>query len=212
MLRRTLLALFIGLAIGSAPARAGTLSELFLKVPAPPDDGAAAKTWMRDGRIAAPQFVEVDDSLRKERTAPVTGSPSGGADGPGVLVAVQGYERYRVAHSGDQDPVQVLTDRSAWIVKRFDTVRRKLGSRSVGDHNAVDDELRAWGALFRDWQSTRRALIEQGERDLLAAGDPAVIRDPGNAAAVRAYRAAMLHEIETALAIPRMAVERASAR
>lgn len=102
----------------------------------------------------------------------------------------------------------MLAKRTAWIAKRFDGVRKRMGSQAVGDHNAVDDELRAWGGLFRDWQQSRRPLVEKGALELGALGDATVVSNPASAYAIKTYRLAILHEIEAQASITRGALER----
>lgn len=210
LLLRSLILLTTCWAWASPSVAATSLAELFLQTPAPPPDGPTAKAWVRDGQIVAPELLRFEARLQQEKvsSAKIAVSVAAAADPPAVLVAVRGYESYRSQNSGDADPAKVLAKRTAWIAKRFDGVRKRMGSQAVGDHNAVDDELRAWSGLFRDWQQSRRPLVDKAALELAALGDVPVVSNPANAEAIKAYRIAIFHEIETQASITRLAVER----
>lgn len=192
---------------------AESLLGLYLRVPMPPANGRAAAAWVRAGRTIEPSLLAVEASLQKEKTVGasiVPVSPAGAVESPGIDLAVRGYEEYRLQNLAQNDPAMLLASRTAWIAKRFDVVRQRMGTNAVGDHNAVDDELRAWNGLFNDWQSRRRGYVEKAESELASVGDPPMTHDPAKAAAIQAYRLAMLHEIETQLSITRLAIDRFS--
>lgn len=115
------------------PAMAASpLADLFLQVPAPPVDGPAATAWVREGKIVGPEFLNFESRLQQEKASPakptMAVSPSA-SDSPAALAAVRGFEAYRSQNSGEKDPAQVLAKRSAWITKRFDGVRKRMGLR-----------------------------------------------------------------------------------
>jgi hypothetical protein len=191
------------------------LLDLFLKAPAPPSDGTAAATWVRDGQIVAGELLSFEARLRQETMAAAkrtdSSSPST-TDRLAVLAAVQSYDAYKAQNSEDQDPALLLGKRSAWISKRFDGVRKRMGSKAVGDHNAVDDELKAWGGLFRDWQTSRRTILEKAQAELAAVDAFHARLDEPQRQSIAAYRSAMIREIEIELSITRLALERFATR
>ncbi len=204
------LALCLGLALLAQASAAASLVDLLLQTPPPPSDGPTAAAWVRDGAVIAPGFLAFEARLRQERVAGAAAVTSLG-DAASVLAAVRGYTAYRAQNSGVRDPQRVLDARSAWLIRRFDGIRPSPEVTMLADHNLLDDELKAWNGLFASWQSARRGVVARGEAELAAAGDPATIRDAGQAAALSAYRLALLREIDLQLSITRNAVTRAAA-
>lgn len=209
---RSRLLLLLVLCGATRAVAAGSLAALAMQVPAPPVDGMSAAALLDQGRIVSSIYLQFERRLQLERSAltqaPLSAPSESGTDSPAVLAAVRGYQTYRTQNSGIDDPVRVLGARTEWMIQRFDLLREQSGKQSVADHDPIKEELKAWNALFRDWQTRRRPLIEKADREIAATEGAGPIRDAGNAAAIRAYRLSMLKEIGLQFSITRMAVER----
>ena len=195
-------------------ASAASFVELSQQIPAPPADAGSAKAWISEGRIVAPDFTRLEAALQQEKAArPSPAMTQSGVTNkaPAVAVAVSSYQDYLARNSGEREPALLLRKRTDWIAKRFDGVRKRMGTQAVGDHNAVDDELKAWGGLFRDWQATRTSALERADAAMAALSGHSGL-DPAQHQTIMAYRLAMIREIEIELSITRLALERFSSR
>ncbi len=132
-----------------------------------------------------------------------------------------------------QSPLQVtLGQRSESIIAKFDAQQKntakKLKYCDVGcnddagtdaNNRAVwaekrtiaDAELKAWAALFSEWQAERAPVVAKVERELAATGNGALSKSGTNKGVLNLYRSAMLSETELLLSITRDAAERAAA-
>lgn len=125
MLRyRPIVAAAMGLA--SYHSQAASLSQLMASVPLPPTDVSTALTWVKDGEIVAPQYLQFKQSLEAERAA--TLALAGGSlpaaptplsadipDAPEVQTAIRAYDSYLQTNSGAQDPKTALNKRTRWL-------------------------------------------------------------------------------------------------
>lgn len=200
------------------PASAATsITALFNAIPPPPADVAAATAWVRDGRVAAPEIVTLEANLQaahassldaaKNAAASTAGSE---ADPTAIAGAVSGYQTYIAANSGPNTPAAALGGRVQWLAKRFSGLRKRVQENPERIAEIREQELAAYRALFRDWQSQRIGLLTKAQAELAAAGDPAAIRSAEQRAAVERYRGAMLNEVEVLLGLTRFSVERAA--
>ena len=132
-----------------------------------------------------------------------------------------------------QAPLQVtLGQRTQAITAKFDAQQqnavKKLKYCDVGcnddagvdaNNRAVwaekrtiaDTELKAWAALFAQWQAERAQVVTKVERELAATGNGALSKSGTNKGVLNLYRGAMLSETELLLSITRDAAERAAA-
>ncbi len=125
--RLTLIAVAV-LSLGApvVEARASSLAALLDQVPAPPLDVGTAMSWIEDGKVVSPQYVQLKQAIDAERaaiaalnggTAPAPGTaPSSTAGEPAeVQIALKAYSDYLEANSGKQDPASAVGKRARWL-------------------------------------------------------------------------------------------------
>ncbi|MDP9139799.1 MAG: hypothetical protein M3O62_03290 [Pseudomonadota bacterium] len=153
-------------------------------------------------------------------------------DPQAVLAAIDAYNTYIQTTQMASSLVIELGKRTEAITAKFDAQQqntaKKLKYCDVGctddagvdaNNRAVwaekrtiaDAELKAWAALFSEWQASRTATIAKAERDLAATGYGALSKSGTNRGTLNAYYGAMLSEVELLLSITRDAAERAAA-
>jgi hypothetical protein len=238
-LYRSLFAASLGLA--ALDVHAASLAELLNAVPPPPGDVPTALRWTQNGQIVAPEYTRFKQALEAERAAvmalaggrmPTLGAPiSVTADTPEVQAAVRGYNAYVAANSGEKDVTVVLAERTRWVQGAMGgqqaSATRKMKpcplpcqDPAIAAHNQplldkkarlADEEIRMWNALFPDWRRGRAGMVNSAQLQIAATGEGAAATTPEGRAAVAAYRAAMLKEIELTLSITETAVRRAAA-
>lgn len=205
-------------AMFSMPAFPATsITALFNSIPPPPPDVAAATAWVRDGRVVAPEIVTLEANLQAAHASSLDaannakGSTSGtAADASAIAGAVSGYQTYIAGNSGPNAPAATLGARVQWLAKRFSGLRKRVQDQPARVAEVREQELSAYRALFRDWQSQRISLLTKAQTELAAAGDPTAIRSAEQRASIERYRAAMLNEVEVLLGLTRFSVERAA--
>jgi hypothetical protein len=125
--RRSLIAVAVlGLTAPIVEARASSVAELFEQVPAPPADVATAMSWIKDGKVVAPQYTQLKLAIEAERAAiaalnggvapaPGAAPSSTTGEGPEVQTALKAYSDYLASNSGKQDPASVVGKRARWL-------------------------------------------------------------------------------------------------
>ncbi len=119
------------LMFGAIAAQAATpLSDLYSAVPKPPTSAAEALTWISEGEIVHPKYVEVAAALAAERAriaelnggkAPeaIASVPSNIADSAEVQAAAQSYANYLAKRQGKDASEAVLGKRKRWLQAAF---------------------------------------------------------------------------------------------
>lgn len=193
----------------AAPASADSLLDLFDAVPAPPADVASAQAWVRAGKIATPQLAALEARLKS--TVPQSAANTQVADPAAVQIAVDLYQAYVAANSGDQAPATALGARANWLSGRYAGLRKQTPEAdTVRILEIKTQELASFRALFADWKTQRRGLVAEAQAALSGAGDPSRIPSAPQRAAVEQYRAAMLQEIQALMSLTRLSAERAA--
>ncbi|HEY1075624.1 MAG TPA: hypothetical protein VGE51_02965 [Fontimonas sp.] len=148
-----------------------------------------------------------------------------------VRDAIDAFNAYTAQNL--QSPLQItLGQRTESIIAKYDAQQKntakKLKYCDVGcsdiagtdaNNRAVwaekrtiaDAELKAWAALFSEWQAERAPVVAKVERELAATGNGALSKSGANKGVLNLYRGAMLAETELLLSITRDAAERAAA-
>ena len=119
-----IIAAVIGLAAFNA--RATSVQELMSTVPPPPRDVTTALSWLKDGKIVAPEYTRFKQALEAERASIV--ALNGGAlptdtlaptlsapESPEVQEAAKGYATYLEDNTGKKDPAMLLGKRARWL-------------------------------------------------------------------------------------------------
>lgn len=203
------------LLVGSAAAAASSddLVALYVAVPAPPADLALAEAWVEDGRIVAADLVMVESRITAQLAAPgVTVTSAPGApeiDEAAVLAGVAAYRDYLAAHPSGGGPLLSLKGRLDSIGQGYAGLKQRTRIPELV-RDIRQRELASHAALFADWRSKRKAVVEKAQRRISAVGDLAAIRNPEHRAALQDYRVAMLHEARALAAVTRQAVEAAA--
>jgi hypothetical protein len=119
------------LTLGAIAAQAATpLSDLYSAVPKPPASAAEALTWLSDGEIVYPKYLEVATALAAERAriAELNGGkapeasvtpPASIADSAEVQAAARNYANYLAKNQGAEAPAAVLSKRKRWLQAAF---------------------------------------------------------------------------------------------
>lgn len=152
-------------------------------------------------------------------------------EAPEVQGVVRGYADYLASNSGKQAPASVLGKRARWLHAAMSgRLGAVLGAMKpcaspCTDADALaanqpmlparqelaEQDLKQWNALFLDWKAGRRGAVASAQTLIAAAGEGASARSTEGRAAIAAYRAAMLREVETALSVTELALKRANA-
>jgi hypothetical protein len=150
---------------------------------------------------------------------------------PEVRGATRAYAEYLASNSGKQAPASVLGKRARWL---HSAMSGRLGAvlgamkpcaAPCTDADALaanqpmlparqelaEQDIRQWKTLFEDWRSKRRSVVASAQTLIAAAGEGAHATSADGRAVIAAYRAAMLREVETALAVTELALKRANA-
>lgn len=150
---------------------------------------------------------------------------------PEVQGVARAYAEYLASNSGKQAPASVLGKRARWLHAamsgRLGAVLGAMKPCAVPctDADAIaanqpilparqelaEQDIKQWNTLFEDWRSKRRSVVASAQTLIAAAGDGARASSAEGRAAVAAYRAAMLREIETALSVTELALKRVNA-
>jgi hypothetical protein len=153
------------------------------------------------------------------------------AEPPEVQVALRGYADYLSAHADKKDPAAVLGKRARWLHAAMADKLRELLSKMApcpapcADPSAVaqdpalvgrrqqmeDQDLRLWSTLFQDWRQGRQGVIREAQAEIEAAGAGAKASTAAGKSGLAQYRAAMLREVELALSVTELAVNRYAA-
>lgn len=230
------------MAFGTLNADAATFAELMASVPPPPKDMGTAVSWVQNGQIIEPGYLQLKAAMDAERAAeialnggtpPLLGSaPSANIpESPEVQNAIRGYAAYLGENSGAKEPKAALAKRTRWLQAAMGEPMVKLFAKwtkcanpctdpAINAANApfeaqkrdmVDHDLRTWTSLFTDWKTTRTPIVAKASALIGAAGDGSKAATPDGRAAMAAYRAAILKEVELTLSITELAVRRSDA-
>lgn len=221
--------------LGSA-AQAVSYVELYQQVPPPPTDIAAARGAAQDGKIVAPALLEFRQRLQDEKAA--IAALNGGSypehseaapavpptDAPPVQSAAGGFASYLAGNAGDKAPLKAMGKRSRWIQRAKGQQHASLAKRAAScaapcdespfaaqREKLIGEELLLWDVLFKDWQPTRAALLNNAQPLLAATDFGASARTPEGRTGIARYRAAMVEEIEALFSVTELAVLRADA-
>lgn len=152
-------------------------------------------------------------------------------ESPEVQNAIRGYAAYLADNSGAKEPGAALKKRTRWLQAAMGEPMVKLFAKwtrcatpctdpAINAANApfeaqkldmVDHDLRTWTSLFTDWKNSRTPVVAKSSALIAAAGDGAKAATPDGRAAMAAYRAAILKEVELSLSITELAVRRSDA-
>lgn len=229
--------LLISLCLYGLSAEAATLSDLYRQVPKPPADAGDALTWQRDGRIINPEFSRITAVLAAERAknSALNGGEAPQArvsisasttDSLEVQAASRGYADYLARTEGANASQAVLAKRKRWLQAAFGRKQMGISEKMAACTGACADseayqmltqdrdrelktEIRAWNALFDDWQKHRYGeLIAADSRIAATAGAATTVQ---SRALLASYQAAMLDEIDLLLSITELCVLRVAA-
>lgn len=195
-------------------ATAENLSGLYAAVPAPPAELDVALGWVENGRIVASELVSIEArvsaQLSKSSLAPATtaGDPAA-PDSAAILACVTSYRAYLAANTPVAGPLQALQGRLVSLGQGYAGLKQRTQIPELL-LDIRQRELASHAALFADWKSKRQMIVEKAQREIAAAGDPAMIQSPEHRSAVQAYRAAMLLEVRALAGVTRQAVEAAA--
>ncbi|MGQ0529201.1 MAG: hypothetical protein ACT4PG_05140 [Panacagrimonas sp.] len=193
----------------AAPASADSLLDLFDAAPAPPTNAASAQAWVREGRVVTPQLAALDARLKAATTQSLANVPA--PDAAAVQIAVDLYQAYVAANSGDQAPAAALGSRANWLSGRYAGLRKRTSDADLARIQEIkEQELASFRALFTDWKTQRRGLVAEAQAALSGVGDSSQIASAPQRAAVEQYRAAMLQEIQVLMNLTRLSAERAA--
>lgn len=114
------------LGLGSLQAQAGSLAQLYERLPPPPPDVSTALSGSQDGQIVTPEYRAFQHALAAERAQTLTlagGStpaltPVGAleeGEAPEVRQAAAAYDRYLAAHADKKEPSAALGKRTRWL-------------------------------------------------------------------------------------------------
>jgi hypothetical protein len=190
-------------------ATAANLAELFDAMP--PRTLNLARAGMEGERIVAPEVLGAQARLAAARQAlvadpdiePGVQAPKGAVD-----EALAAYEAHRASTQG-QPVSEVLGARSNWLGTRFSGLIERTAVRAEDDH-LREQELMAYGLLFKDWKKSRLPLLWLGQARLEAVGPLTTVSDARQREALTAYAHALLDESAALLTLSRTAIEHAN--
>lgn len=172
-----------------------------------------------------------DIAALSEATPPTTTAPVVPESGevPEVRGAILAYNEYLATHSGAQAPAAVLGKRTRWLqaamggrlgglIKQMQPCPAPCNDAAIIAANQpfqaqkdrlAHQDLAQWGTLFADWKRGRSGLVSDAQVRIAATGDGAKAGGPSARSALARYRAAIIEEVEAALSITALAVNRA---
>ena len=141
---------------------------------------------------------------------------------PEVQGALRAYGEYLASNSGKQAPAPVLGKRARWLHAAMSgRLGAVLGAMKPcpapctdaqviaanqpmmpARQELAEQDLKQWNTLFLDWQSKRRGVVTSAQAFMKATGDGSHATSAEGRAGLASYRAAMLREVEVALALP----------
>lgn len=147
--KRRILAL--ALTFSALSAYSATLSDLYNSVPRPPSDAATALTWVQDGKIVQPDFVEIDTAIAalRAKIAELNGGetppariavPASLADSAVVQAAAASYSDYLAMNEDDKAPQAVLGKRKRWIQAAFGRTQMSISEKMTTCATPCTDE------------------------------------------------------------------------
>ena len=161
------------MALGSANADAASLAELMASVPPPPKDMATAVSWVQNGQIVEPGYLQLKAAMDAERSAEIAlngGTPPlmGTApspnipESPEVQAAIRGYGAYLGENSGDKDPKAALAKRTRWLQAAMGEPMVKLFAKiKPCAYPCQDPAINAANAPF---EGQKQSLVEHDLR------------------------------------------------